>query len=263
MRIVGPATALTVVAALAVGCGAVGGGVGSRVVQGTAEPAPNIKPRPLTGETIRQVLLDDATLSRMLSQPFVARKPPEFGGPEKLDQRDAAVSPAGCLGVTAMLQKSVYQSAQPAQVKDVASESWWNNGEPAQVISVIEGVVTLPSAAQAEALFAQFSEQWQKCNGTTTTEQTGPISTTNVISDVRVANSIVAATNTATSVLPNMPALQPTPQARAAGVRLNCLVEVEVVFFGERRPSDPGSANLETSATDIAQAMMDKISALS
>ena len=256
MRIVGPATALTVVAALAVGCGA--------VVGGTAKPAPNLKPRPLTGETVRQVLLDDAALSRMLSQPFVARKPAEFGGPDKLSQRDEAVSPAGCLGVTAMLQKSVYQPGpQPAQVKDVASVSWWNNGEPAQVISVMQGVVTLPSAAQAEALFAQFSGQWQQCEGTTTTEQTGPISTTNVISDVRVANSIVAATNTATSVLPNMPALQPTPQARAIGVRLNCLVEVEVVFFGDRRPSDPGSANLDTSAIDIAHAMMDKVDALS
>ena len=262
MRIVGPATALTVVAALAVGCGA----VGSQVVQGTAKPAPNLKPRPLTGETVRQVLLDDAALSRMLSQPFVARKPAEFGGPDKLSQRDEAVSPAGCLGVTAMLQKSVYQSDPAVQVNDVASESWWNNGEPAQVISVMQGVVTLPSAAQAEALFAKFSNQWQQCKGTTTTEQSGPISTTTDISDVRVAdasNTVVAATNTATSVLPNMPALQPTPQARAIGVRLNCLVEVEVVFFGDRRSSDPGSANLDTSGIDIAHAMMDKISALS
>jgi len=255
MRIVVTATVLTVVAALAVGCGA--------VVQGTAKPAPNLKPRPLTGATVRQVLLDDAALSRMLSQPFVARKPPQFGGPDILSQKDETVSPSGCLGVTAMLQKSVYQSAD---VKDVASESWWNNGEPAQVISVMEGVVTLPSAAQAGALFAQFSEQWRQCKDTTTTEQTGPIKTTNVISDVRVAdssNTVVAATNTATSVLPNMPALQPTPQARAIGVQLNCIVEVEVVFFGDRRPSDPGSANLDTSAIDIAHAMMDKVNALS
>jgi hypothetical protein len=253
---------LTVVAALAVGCGAVGG----QVVQGTAKPAPNLKPRPLTGETVRQVLLDDAALSRMLSQPFVARKPPVFGGPDKLFQSDTPVSPPACQGVTAMLQKSVYQSDPAVQVNDVASESWWNNGEPAQVISVMQGVVTLPSAAQAEALFAKFSNQWQQCKGTTTTEQSGPISTTTDISDVRVAdasNTVVAATNTATSVLPNMPALQPTPQARAIGVRLNCLVEVEVVFFGDRRSSDPGSANLDTSGIDIAHAMMDKISALS
>jgi PknH-like protein len=245
--------ALSMVACLAAGCGG--------VVDGTAKPAPNLKPRPLTGQTVQRALLDDATLSRMLNQPFVARNPPEFGGPDQLYHRDdEVVSAPQCLGVTAMLQRSVYQ---PAQVQDVASESWWNNGEPAQVITVIEGVVTLPSAAEAQALFGQFSGQWQQCAGTTTTDQTGPISTTNVISDVRVTDSVVAATNTATSVLPNMPPLRPTPQARAIGVRMNCLVEVEVVFFGERRPSDPGSAKLDTSAIDIAHAMMDKVSALS
>jgi hypothetical protein len=249
MRMVGSAAALALLAALAVGCGG--------VVNGTAKPAPNLKPRLLSGDTVRQVPLDDAALSRMLGQPFVGRMPPEFGGPDKLYSQ---IPPADCLGVTAMLQKSVYESAE---VKDFASESWWNNGDPAQVISVMEGVVTLPTAAQAEALFAKFSEQWQHCDGAKATEQTGPISTTDVISDIRVTNTVVAATNTATAVLPNMPALQPTPQARAIGVRLNCLVEVEVVFFGDRRPSDPGSANLDTSGIDIAQAMMDKVSDLS
>ena len=251
-RTVRSATALAVVAALAVGCGG--------VVNGTAKPAPNLKPRPLTGQTVTQVPLDDVALSRMLGQPFVARQSPEFGGPDKLFQPDNQDSPADCRGVTMMLQKSVYESAG---VKDVAYESWWNDGEPAQVISVMEGVVALPTAAQADALFAKFSKQWQRCNGTTNTDQTGPISTTNAISDIRVANNVVAATNTATAVLPNMPPLLPTPQARALGVRLNCLVEVEVVFFGDRRPSDPGSANLDTSGADIAHAMMDKVSGLS
>jgi hypothetical protein len=240
------------VAALVAGCGG--------VVDGTAKPAPNLKPHPLTGETVTQVLLDGAALSRMLNQPFVARDAPDFGGPEKLYHRDDVASPAACPGVTAMLQRSVYGSAD---VGYVASESWWNNGEPAQVVSVIEGVATLPSNAQAEALFATFSQQWQQCQGMTTTEQSGPIATTNSIGDVRVADTILAATNTATSVLPNMPALRPTPQARAIGVRLNCLVEVEVVFFGERRPSDPGSADVNTSGIDVARAMMDKVSSLS
>ncbi|MBV8862594.1 MAG: sensor domain-containing protein [Mycobacterium sp.] len=252
MRMCGSATTLLVVAALTVGCGA--------VIDGTAKPAPNLKRRPLTGNSVRQVPLDNVALSRMLSQPFVTRMPPEFGGPGKLYSQ---IPPASCLGVTAMLQKSVYDSAE---IKDVASESWWNNGDPAQVISVMEGVVTLPTAAQAQALFAKFSKQWQECNGTTTTEQDGPISTTNVISDIRVADAaktIVAATNTATSVLPNMPALLPTPQARAIGVELNCLVEVQVVFFGDRRPSDPGTATLDTSGVEIARAMMDRVSALS
>ena len=124
----------------------------------------------------------------------------------------------------------------------------------------MEGVVALPSAEQAQALFAKFPSQWQQCKGKTMTEQTGPISTTTVIGDVRVADSVVAATNTATATLPNMPALQPTPQSRAIGVRLNCLVEVEVVFFGDRRPSDPGTGDPDTSATDIARAMMDRVS---
>ena len=252
MRIVAPAAALTLVAVLAVGC--------AGVVEGSAKPAPNLKPRPLAGETIKGVLLDGATLSRMLGQPFVARKQPQFGGPEKLYETDGSVSPPGCLGVTAMLQKNVYP---PADVTDVASESWWNNGEPAQVLTVLEGVVALPSAAQAEALFAKFSQQWQQCTGTTTTEHTGPINTTNSIGDVRVTNSVVAATNTATSVLPNLPPLRPTPQARAIGVQMNCLVEVDVVFFGGRRSSDPGSATVDTSAVDIAHAMMDKVTALS
>jgi hypothetical protein len=252
MRILGPATALTMMAALVAGCGS--------VVDGTAKPAPNLKPRPLSGATVQQVLLDGAALSQMLSQPFVSRRPAESGGPDKLTHSDGPVASPGCLGVTTMLQQSVYQSAD---VKDVASESWWNNGEPAQVIGVQEGVVSLPSAAQAQALFATFSAQWQQCKGTTMTEQSGPISTTTDINDVRVAGSVLAATNTATSVLPNMPALRPTPQARAIGVQLNCLVEVEVVFFGERRSSDPGSANVDTSATDIAKAMMNKVNALS
>jgi PknH-like extracellular domain len=249
MRTVGLAL---VVAASVVGCGG--------VVEGTMKPAPNLKPRPLTGQAVRQVPLDNAALSRMLDQPFVARQPPQAGGPDKLFEPEYPVSAADCGGVTAMLQKSVYESAN---INGFAFESWWNNGDPAQVISVMEGVVALPTAAQAEALFAKFTQQWQQCNGKTTTEQAGPISTTNVISDIRVTNSVVAATNTATAVLPNMPPLRPTPQARALGVRLNCLVETEVVFFGDRRPSDPGSAEVDSSAVNVAHAMMDKVSALS
>lgn len=252
MRTVG--WALVVVAASAVGCGG--------VVEGAMKPASNLKPRPLTGQAVSQVPLDDAALSRMLGQPFVARQSPQVGGPDKLFEPENPISAADCGGVTAMLQKSVYPSAD---ISGVAYESWWNNGDPAQVISVMEGVVALPTAAQAETLFTKFLHQWQKCDGKTTTQQTGPIRTTNLISDIRIADAsktIVAATNTATSVLPNMPPLRPTPQARALGVRLNCLVETEVVFFGDRRPSDPGSADVDTSAVNVAHAMMDKVSAL-
>jgi PknH-like extracellular domain len=252
MRTVRLATAIAVLAASAVACGP--------VVAGTAKPAPNLKPKPLSGNAVRHVLLDGKTLSRMLAQPFVPRQPARFGGPDKLDQREAPPESADCIGVTAMLQKSVYDSAD---VTNVASVSWWNDGDPAQVISVMEGVAALPTAQQAQALFATFPDKWQRCVGQTTTEKAGPIDTSTVINDVRVLDSVVAATNTATATLPNMPALQPTPVARAVGVRLNCIVEVDMVFFGDRRAADPGSANPDTSAIDVAQAMMDKVSDLS
>jgi hypothetical protein len=252
MRTLGPVTACAVVVALAMGCGP--------VVAGTAKPAPNLKPRPLTALTLRRVPLDGAALSRMLDQPFVNRQRPVFGGPDKLGDADDSGSPADCLGVTAMLQRSAYE---PSDVRDIMWETWWNDGDPAQVISVIEGIATLPSAAQAQALFAKFPQQWLRCKDATTTEQTGPIKTTTVVNDVRVADSVVAATNTATAELPNMEPLQATPQARAVGVRLNCIVEVEVVFFGDRHPADPGSAKPDTSAVDIVHAMMKRIDALS
>jgi PknH-like protein len=252
MRRLAVGTGCTLIAALAAGC--------SSIVVGTAKPAPNLKPRPLSGRTVEHVLLEGKVLSRMLGQPLVARQPAKFGGADRLDQREAPAESADCMGVVAMLQRSVYDSAD---VRNVASVSWWNDGDPAQVISVMEGVVALPSAAQAQALFATFPERWQRCAGQTTTEEAGPISTTTVIGDVRTMDSLMAVTNTATATLPNMPALQPTPQARAIGVRMNCIVEVEIVFFGDRQPSDPGSADPDTSAVDVAQAMMEKVSALS
>lgn len=252
MRAVKTVATLVAVAALAVGCGV--------VVDGAARPAPNLKPRPLFGATVQQVLLDSASLSRMFGQTFVTREAADVGGPDKLYDVLRSSSPDGCLGVTAMLQKSVYQ---PGDVRDVAAEDWWNNGDPSQVVGVMEGVVTLPSAAQAQQLFAQFAQQWQRCNGMTTTEQSGPVSTTNAISDVRLADpSVIAATKFATSVIPNLPPLRPSPEARALGVRSNCLVDVEVVFFNGRRPSDPGSADIATSAVDVAHAIMDKVTAL-
>lgn len=42
-------------------------------------------------------------------------------------------------------------------------------------------------------------------------------------------------------------------------MRGNCLVEVEVTFFGITYPSDQGSADINTSAIDIAHAVMEKI----
>jgi len=162
--------------------------------------------------------------------------------------------------VTAMLQKSVYESAhvRTGRVGVVVERRRPGTGDQRDGGRGRAALGGASSGAVREVPPAVAAMP-----GKTTTEQTGPISTTTVIGDIHVADSVVAATNTATATLPNMPALQPTPQARAIGVRLNCIVEVEVVFFGDRRPSDPGTGNPDTSATDIARAMMDRVSDLS
>src|ERR1019366_276463 len=57
------AVAFLSIGLLAVGCTAVTGG--------KAQAPPRLMPRSLTGQTIRQVLLDGETLSRILKEPFI------------------------------------------------------------------------------------------------------------------------------------------------------------------------------------------------
>lgn len=245
--------------ALATGC----------TVDGTARPAPNLKPHPVTGQPVKKVLLDDAELSKLLGQSFKnkAELPARFGGPEVLQPAFGAVSPANCIGVTSMLVKDAYQSGD---VKNAARETWWNTRGPAKVISVAEGVVALSSAAAASALFQQFSQQWRDCDGTTVTIgrpsiiiDRPAITFSDTISAVRASDSVLAATLSIETQLPGIPSSGPRPEARALGVRGNCLVEVEVAFFNSTSPSDEGTGDVRSSAVDLARAMMDKVSALS
>jgi hypothetical protein len=222
---------------------------------GKARPVPNL----LTGSTIKQVLLDGTELSKLLNQPFKASAnlPPVFGGSEKLGDSFGSASPAECVGVVYMTQKGAYQSAD---VRNIARESWWHDGQSVNVDNVDESVVSLPTAANAQALFAKFAAQWKECDGKTLTLPSGTF-VQYAITQVRVANSVVAAT---VSLGPEEHSiLASVPEARAVGVRGNCLVEVDVSFFGNTYPSDQGTADINTSAIDIAHIMMDKISELS
>jgi hypothetical protein len=243
---------LLLVAMLTGGC--------TSVTAGTVRPAPGMKPRPLGGSTIKQVLLDDAQLSRILNQSFKTDSalPPWFGGPEQLRQAYGPSTRDECLGVTTAMEESAYQSAK---VNDVAGETWWNSSGPAKVLSVAEGVITLPTAADADALFAKFSQQWQQCDGATLTLQGGRISFDDTITGVRVANSVLAANVSVASRLTGS-IVTAIPEVRAIGVRVNCLVEVEVAFYSSRGPADQGSGDINTSAIDLAHVMMDKISGL-
>lgn len=217
---------------------------------GTAGPASGLRPRPLTDPTVKQVLLDEAALSRMFHQHFNIDPeiPPRSGGRDILLNSYRKGSPADCVGVVTLLNSATYESAP---VNYVAHETWWHTDDSASIVSVAEGVVALPTATEAAAQFTRFSEQWKKCNGTPVTLQAASLTFTDTVESVTEANSVVAAS------IAQGRATSTGSAARAIGLRGNCLIDVQVNFFSTAT-GDP-----QTSAVDIAHAMMDKVSALS
>ncbi len=228
-------------------------------VGGKAQPAPDLAPRPLAGPTITRVLLGHTTLSRILKQPMIVDFgfPRRFGGPEAL-QADGTASPVDCLGVAGMLEQSAYHSGN---VKGVAIEAWRHAAVSAAVTEVREGVVSLPTAADADALFAVFSQQWRNCNGRTQPLSDNVFRLKAMIDQVRVANSVLGATVWLALASSGKDA-DSIPAGRAVGVQGNCLVEVEVDFFNASHSSLRGQGGIPDSAEDIAQMMMDRIGAL-
>ncbi len=216
-------------------------------VDGVARPAPNIKPRPLAGDTVKQVLLSGDELSKALGQPLKAESgsSDRFGGRNLLFEMHA--SPQECNGVVFELQKSAYGSAS---IRDIGRATWSDTGSaPAKVIRVSEAVVALSQTHEADALFAGFSTQWQRCDGQTVTDYVaaGQRLSTAAISDVKAADSVLSATVTSRSTTT-------LTRGRALGVAANCLLEVEVTFFAN---------HADNTATDIAHRLMDKVNALS
>jgi hypothetical protein len=230
------------------------------VTGGKAHSPPNLAPQSVTGQAIRQVLLGDDTLSRIFQQRFIIdeRLPPRFGGPEALRGLRSA-SPADCLGVAEMLHENVYPSSK---VNDVAVENWRHAVMSANVTGVKEGVVSLPTPADANALFSRFAEQWQRCDGQALVLPDPVLRLKATITNIQVAPSVLAGTVSAafTSSRPDDGAIF---AGRAIGVRGNCLVEVEVDDFNAPSGSPQGSGGANAAAVDVAQAMMDRVSALS
>jgi PknH-like extracellular domain len=226
--------------ALATGC--------TSAIGGKAVPAP-VPP-------IMRIMLDGATLAKLLAQPFKTTPlfPPSYGGSEKLGTAWEDARPSECIGVAFMLQKIAYQSVP---VREVADVTWKNDGHSVKVDDVGEGVISFPSSKDAAAAFATLSAQWKGCEGTTLTAHS-VTSARSVISDVHIADSVVAAS---LLVHPHEHSiLASTPVARALGVRGSYLVEVEVRFFGNDDPSAQGTGDISTSAVDIAHAMLDRLS---
>lgn len=231
----------------------------SHTVAGNVVAAPDLARRPLSAEAIQQVPLEGAELARILGQNLMRHDAPAAGGLDQLFDAKAVVSPADCAGLAEVLQKSVYQSAE---VKGFAAQTWLTNGEPGKVMLVEQGVVALPTAAQADALFGKFAQQWQGCAGGTVTEVSGPVITTNSVGDVQATDDLVTTTITQRVNAPDMPTLLPNKLSRAIGLALNCIIETQVVFFTGRHASDPGTADPDTSGAELVQAMRRKIDTL-
>lgn len=230
------------------------------VVAGTVRPAPGLAPTPVTGMAVRQVLLDDAELSKLVGQPFRSDPalPPRFGGVDELPDAWGEADPQDCVGAAVGGQKAVYDSAG---VQDVAHEFWDSNSttDDSPLTGVGEAVIALPTAADADALFEKFAQQWGRCDGVTVTRHDERSSdASGEVTDVSTTGAVLTAT-----VLTTVDGEVGLRVSRAVAARVNCIVDVDVFWFvGEEDHADappPG----DTTAADLARAMLDKIRGLS
>lgn len=136
---------------------------------------------------------------------------------------------------------------------------WVHKGDSVKIDSVQEGIVALRTAADGGALFAKFAAQWQKCDGTTLSVEPIDVWGSDAISDVRVLDSVVAATVSMGSGPHG--GLNAIPTARALGVKGPYLVEVTVEFVPIYGPGDADNGDINTTAIDLTHALMDKLSA--
>jgi PknH-like extracellular domain len=211
-----------------------------------------LTPRPLTGQTIQQVLLAGTDLSNIFDQSFEGENGFSFGGSAIMHRGSVDSGPHECAGVARMLLQGAYSGSN---VQEVGTGLWWDSRPYAKGPAVLlaeEGVVALPTMTAAEAVFAKFTEQWHHCVGATVTF-TGSFH--DDISDVRVIDSVLVATVRQRSDDTTI------REARAIGVRMNCLVEVAVSFYQDVPPEVSGGHG--KSAIDVARLMMDKVSGLS
>lgn len=235
------------VAVLVTGC--------TTVVGGTVRPASGLIPEPVTGAAVRQALLDDVTLAKLLDQNFRSdpHLPPRFGGLDALPDGWPSARPSYCVGTVVGAQKTVYRSDS---VQEVAQEFWGGaKSARSEVTGVSEGVIALPTAADAQVAFEKFAAQWNRCEGITVTrsadEATGATAATAEIGDVQTGDSVITATVRTTLGAVAMSV------TRALGVRVNCLIDVDVFTIGHG-----ADASGNNGATAVARAMMDKVSAL-
>ncbi|WP_234812120.1 sensor domain-containing protein [Mycolicibacter longobardus] len=229
------------------------------VVPGTVRPAPGLAPTPVTGMAVRQVLLDDSELSKLVGQPFRSDPdlPPRYGGvDELLDAWDSA-QPADCVGAVVGAQKSVYGAAN---VRDVAHEFWDSSGaEDSPLTGVGEAVIALGSAADADALMEKFSKQWGSCDGVLVIRDGDDVDeASGEVTDISAGGEVLTATVRTT--VDGEAGLHVT---RAVAARVNCIVDIDVFWFVDEEDDSDAPPAGDTTAADLARAMLDKVRGLS
>lgn len=229
------------------------------VVPGSVRPAPGLAPTPVTGMAVRQVLLDDSELSKLAGRPFHSdpNLPPRFGGLDELPDAWESAAPQECVGAAVGGQRSVYSSAG---VRDVAHEFWDSSGAgDSSLTGVGEAVIALGSAAEAEALFEEFAQQWGGCDGVVVTrDQDEDNETSGEITDVSAEDAMLVAT-----VRTTVDGEAGLRVSRALAVRVNCVVDVDVFWFAEDDDHSGAPPAGDTTAADLARAMLDKVRNLS
>jgi hypothetical protein len=225
------------------------------VTEGTVQPAAGLPLGPLTGTDLKRVLptenqLADILGDRLGPNPNVPRMSGGLSDMADGLSSDAEASPHDCVGATSPLQRSIYQGTG---LTEFASFDWrLPDSDSGDVIGATTGVVAFPSSAEANDVFAAFVEQWEDCDGTVVEM---PIDDGDVFTDeitnVRVENSVLSA-DIATARRSDSIGW---PTLHAIGVRANCLVEVDVSFFG----GDAPPSRLDDAAIELAQFMMNRI----
>lgn len=229
----------------------------STVVSGTARPGLGLAPNPVTGIAVRQVLLDDSDLSKLLGRPFRSDPslPPRFGGVDQLPDGWEGATPAECVGAAVGGQRGVYESAG---VRDIAHEFWDSSTDDSPMTGLGEAVIAMEDAAAANALFEKFAEQWGHCDGVTVfrgEEDSG--GTSGEVSGVSQGDAVLTAT--VRTIVDGEEGLLVT---RAVAVRVNCVVDVDVFWFvGEDDDGNTPQAG-DPTAADLARAMLDKVRGL-
>ena len=218
-------------------------------VSGTAEPARDSAGIIGIGRSIPQILPNSSELTSALRfQVADDGFPPSVGGPELLapGREVADQDGAECVGVTEPFRKAPYRNAP---VRAVAIQGW-HGVESNHWVDA--GVIALASPRDAEALFARFAGQWQRCQGASVTLRSvkaGVPEYRDDITDVNSVNGLLTAMVTLSSFYDSVA----FPSERALGVAYNCIIDLNVTDF-DFQHGDPATAKRAETIFDLMAA---------